>query len=225
MAAKARGVEEGSKAAPRRGRPPLRDAARTRERILKTATAEFTEKGYDGARVDEIVRRAKISKNLVYHYFDSKEQLFIEVMEGMYRVMRERQAEQSFADLSPEEGMRKLVTFTFQVFLEHPEVIALLNIENLHKARHIRRSKNIPALYNPLIEAIDDLLRRGQAAGVFRDGVDPVDLYISISGLGYFYLANRHTLGTVFKTDLEAPARVEQRLRHMNEVILGYLRR
>ncbi|MFX8546817.1 hypothetical protein ABTM05_19360, partial [Acinetobacter baumannii] len=58
-----------------------------------------------------------------------------------------------------------------------------------------------------------------------RDGVDPVDLYISISGLGYFYLANRHTLGTVFKTDLEAPARIEQRLRHMNEVILGYLRR
>ncbi|MFX7090834.1 TetR/AcrR family transcriptional regulator, partial [Acinetobacter baumannii] len=78
--------------------------------------------------------------------------------------------------------------------------------------RHIRRSKNIPALYNPLIEAIEDLLRRGQAAGVFRDGVDPVDLYISISGLGYFYLANRHTLGTVFKTDLEAPARIEQRL-------------
>lgn len=225
MAAKTRSVEEVAKAAPRRGRPPLRDAARTRERILKTATAEFTEKGYDGARVDEIVRRAKISKNLVYHYFDSKEQLFIEVMEGMYRVMRERQAEQSFADLSPEDGMRKLVTFTFRVFLEQPEVIALLNIENLHKARHIRRSRNIPALYNPLIAAIEDLLRRGQAAGVFRDGVDPVDLYISISGLGYFYLANRHTLGTVFKTDLEAPARIEQRLAHMNEVILGYLRR
>jgi TetR/AcrR family transcriptional regulator len=225
MPAKTRSVEETPKAAPRRGRPPLRDAARTRERILKTATAEFTEKGYDGARVDEIVRRAKISKNLVYHYFDSKEQLFIEVMEGMYRVMRERQAEQSFAGLSPEEGMRKLVTFTFEVFLEQPEVIALLNIENLHKARHIRRSKNIPALYNPLIEAIEDLLHRGQAAGVFRDGVDPVDLYISISGLGYFYLANRHTLGTVFKTDLEAPARIAQRLQHMNEVILGYLRR
>lgn len=225
MAAKTRSGDQGAKAAPRRGRPPLRDAARTRERILKTATAEFTEKGYDGARVDEIVRRAKISKNLVYHYFDSKEQLFIEVMEGMYRVMRERQAEQSFADLSPEDDMRKLVTFTFQVFLDHPEVIALLNIENLHKARHIRRSGNIPALYNPLIAAIEDLLRRGQAAGVFRDGVDPVDLYISISGLGYFYLANRHTLGTVFKTDLEAPARIEQRLTHMNEVILGYLRR
>jgi TetR/AcrR family transcriptional regulator len=203
---------------------PIRNAEQTRARIIEIATLEFAEKGYDGARVDEIVLRCGVSKNLIYHYFGGKEDLFIAVMELTYRRMRERQNDWSFADLSPKEGIEKLVLYTFEHFLEEPTVIPLLNTENLHKARHIVHSKSIPSLYNPLIEAIGGLVRRGQEAGDFRGGVDPIDLYITLSGLSYFYISNHYTLSHLFGEDLMAPKRVAQRKQHVVDVVLGYLR-
>ena len=200
-----------------------RDPDRTRERIIDAATVEFARYGYDGARVDQIVQRAKISKNLLYHHFGGKEPLFIKVMENAYKLMRDHHQDFQIKDLGPVEGMRRLVSYTFQHFLDHPEIISLLNSENLHKARHIAKSKEIKELYNPLLDTIGALLADGQREGVFRKGVDPVDLYISLSGISYFYLSNQYTLGTIFNTDLAAMPRIEQRREHMIDVIVGYL--
>lgn len=200
-----------------------RDPDRTRERIIDAATVEFARYGYDGARVDQIVKRAKISKNLLYHHFGGKEPLFIKVMENAYKLMRDHHRDFQIKDLGPVAGMRSLVSYTFQHFLDHPEIISLLNSENLHKARHIAKSKEIKELYNPLLDTIGELLEDGQREGVFRKGVDPVDLYISLSGISYFYLSNQYTLSTIFNTDLAAAPRIEQRREHMVEVIVGYL--
>jgi TetR/AcrR family transcriptional regulator len=59
---------------------------------------------------------------------------------------------------------------------------------------------------------------------VFRKGVDPVDLYITIAALGFFYMSNRHTLSTIFGRDLATPASLETRGRHIVEVVLAYLK-
>lgn len=200
-----------------------RDPARTRERILAHATDEFARHGYGGARVDRIVQRAGISKNLLYHHFSGKEELFVGVMEMNYELMRRHHHDLRIADLDPVEAMEKLVRYTFQHFIEYPEIISLLNTENLYKAKHIAKSKKIKTLYHPLVDTIRMQLQRGQAQGRFRAGVDPVDLFISISGLGYFYLCCRYTLGTIFQTKLTTPQRLRQRLDHMVEVIVGYL--
>ena len=87
-----------------------RDPDRTRERIIEAATAEFARYGYDGARVDRIVQRAKISKNLLYHHFGGKEPLFIKVMENAYLLMRNHHRDFQIKDLGPIEGMRSLVS-------------------------------------------------------------------------------------------------------------------
>lgn len=189
------------------------------------ATGEFAAKGYDGARVDDIVAAAGISKNLVYHYFDSKEQLFLEVLEGAYSAMRQRQDEIPLAGLGAEEGMVKLVEYTFDHFVKTPGLISLLNTENLYKARHIRKSREIKAMYNPLVESIKHLLEVGQGEGVFRDNVDPIQLYISISGLSYFYLSNQWTLSAIFGVKLSAPQRLKERREHCVEMVMAYLRK
>jgi TetR/AcrR family transcriptional regulator len=209
----------------RNSSPGARTGGSTRQLLLDVATRQFAENGYDGARVDRIVEECDVSKNLLYHYFDSKEALFVAVMEQAYTMMRARQSEWSFADLEPEEAIARLVTYTFDHFLEQPSVISLLNTENLHKARHIAQSKGIPELYNPLLETISGLLERGQSRGKFRSGVDPVDLYITISSLSYFYFSNRYTLSHVFQQDLMAPDRIAQRRQHAVNVVLGYLTR
>ena len=203
--------------------PRIRDARRTRERILAVATQEFAAYGYDGARVDAIVKRCRMSKNLLYHYFDGKEALFIEVMERAYASMRTRQNEVTLTGRDPRGDLRALVVHMVQHFAEEPEFISLLSTENLHKARHIRKSKVIADMFNPLIGTLKRLVRQGQQLGVFRADADWVDLYISISGLASYFISNRYTLSTVLDVDLTSAARMKRRLQHVPDVVLSYL--
>jgi hypothetical protein len=77
---------------------------------------------------------------------------------------------------------------------------------------------------SPLIEMIRRILLRGEKEGAFRARIDPVQLYISIAALGYFYFANIHTLSTVFGRDLSSPRLLQERRRHAVDMVLGYLR-
>jgi TetR/AcrR family transcriptional regulator len=200
-----------------------RDPALSQALILSAAQDEFAAHGLNGARVDRIAARAGSAKNLIYHYFGSKERLYLQVLENIYREMRQQQGDVAIRDLPPLEGMRMLVANTFDHFVNSPALIRLMSIENIHLARHLRKSTSVKPLYGPLLDTIRALLAKGQAGGVFRPDVDPVDLYISMSGLAYFYLSNRHSLSWIFDSTLDDPHRLHQRRAHVVEVILGYL--
>ena len=202
-----------------------RNAQRNQGRILAAATDEFARYGLGGARVDRIAARAGANKRMLYYYYGNKEDLFLEVLEAAYARIRSAEQGLNLGDLAPEQGMRRLVEFTWDYYLRHPEFLTLLNSENLHQARHLKRSRNVAALHSPFVAMLRDILQRGARAGRFRRGVDPVQLYISIAGLGYFYLGNRHTLSTIFQRDLLAPRHKAERLKHMTALVLGYLRK
>lgn len=201
-----------------------RNPERTSRLILEAATAEFSEKGFGGARVDTIAARAKINKRMLYHYFGNKEDLFLAVMEQAYSQIRSHERELNLEDLAPEEAVKLLARYTFDYFIEHPEFIRLLNSENLFEARHIRKSKKIRDLHFPLIEQISTVLTDGARKGVFRSDVDPVQFYITIASLGYFYLSNAATLGTIFGRDLRTKSALKARREHIESVVLGFLR-
>jgi len=205
---------------PRAGR---RNPVRNQERILQAATEEFARYGLGGARVDRIAARAGANKRMLYYYYGNREDLFLKVLEARYAHIRRAELGLHLLDLDPVQGMRRMVEFTWNYYLKHPEFLTLLNSENLHRGRHLKRSRDIAAMHSPLIALLRDLLIRGERAGKFRKGVDPVQLYISIAGLGYFYLSNRHTLSTIFERDLLAPKSKAERLKHMTELVLGYL--
>jgi AcrR family transcriptional regulator len=217
-------VNKNGAKAHRPGNAAKRNPERTREQILDAARTEFAEKGLEGARVDEIARRAGANKRMLYHYFGNKEDLFLAVLERAYAKIRRHENELNLKALDPIEGMSRLVGFTFSYFVENPYWISLLNSENLHRARHLKKSTAIRKMHSPLLDLIEDLLDRGQTAGVFRSGVDPVQLYISVASLSYFYFSNHNTLATIFARDLLADAALEERRRHVIDVILGYLR-
>ncbi|TQF78970.1 TetR family transcriptional regulator [Elioraea sp. Yellowstone] len=200
-------------------------AQATRRRILDAAIAEFTAKGLDGARVDEIAARAGANKRMLYAYFGSKEDLWLAALEAVYGAMRAEESRIDIEHLSPEEGIAELVRFKLRYTAAHPEVVALLTSENLHRARYLRRSSRVPALYSPVVAMLETLLARGAAEGRFRDGVDPVQLYISLTALSHFYLANGHTLSVIFGRDLLSEQAIAAREAHAVEVILGFLRR
>jgi AcrR family transcriptional regulator len=208
---------------PRRSANAPRDPERTRARILRAATAEFARHGLGGARVDRIAVKADVNKRMLYYYYGDKEGLFLAVLEDTYARIRSAEAELRLLELAPAEGVRRMVSFTWEYYLAHPEFLTLLNSENLHRARHLKRSRHIRLLNSPTIAILGELLRRGEAAGTFRGGVDPLDLYISIAGLCYFYLSNNYTLATVFDRSVSDTARHAVRLAHMEDLVIASL--
>jgi AcrR family transcriptional regulator len=205
--------------------PRGRDADRSRDAILAAARDEFAEHGLGGARVERIAERAALNKRLIYYYFENKDSLFRAVLEDTYLNIREAEKRLHLTDLTPAEAVRKLTEFTWTYYLEHPEFLTLLNSENLHRARHLDGSARVRELNSPLIQTLAEILERGRRDGSFRGGVDPLQLYISIAGLSYFYLSNNHTLSAIFGRNLMAPKARSERLSHICDVILGYVLR
>jgi len=201
-----------------------RDPERTSAAILAAAVKEFTEKGYSGARIEEIAERANVNKRMLYHYFGDKEALYLAVLEGAYVAIRTAEGQLHLTSRDPLEAMRELTIFTWRYFIEHPEFLSILNTENLHKAKYLKRSARIFDLHSPFVAVIKDLLDRGAAQGVFRSDADPVNVYVSIASLGAFYLSNRYTLSTIFRRDLGAPEQLDAWGEHIINVILSYLR-
>lgn len=206
-------------------RAVTRDPERTRAAILAAATSEFTAKGLTGARVDAVAKAARVNKRMIYHYFGDKEGLYLAVLEATYQAIRAAEQNLHLGDRDPVDGMRELVRFTWAYFLDHPEFLSLLGTENLHRAAYLKQSRLIRELHSPLVGMISGLLERGAKERVFRGGIDPVELYITIAALGFFYLSNRHTLSTIFGRDLSDAKSLGAREQHIVEVVLNYLKR
>ncbi|MEO7548178.1 MAG: TetR family transcriptional regulator [Ramlibacter sp.] len=200
-----------------------RDAERSQAIILAAAKGEFAEFGLGGARMDRIAERAGLNKRLIYYYFEDKEKLFQAVLEHTYRDIREEERKLNLLNLKPAAALRRLVEFTWDYYLKHPEFLTLLNSANLHRARHLQESKRAREMNSPLIEMLAQILEHGRKDGSFRGGVDPLQLYVSIAGLSYFYLSNNHTLSAIFGRDLMSTKARHERLNHMCDVILGYV--
>ena len=200
-----------------------RDRERTRGAILEAARAAFARSGLGGARVDEIAEAAGANKRMLYYYFGQKEDLFLAVLERAYEKIRGEEQNLNLTQVEPTEAIRRLIAFTWNYYIENPSFPILLNSENLHRARHLKRSSRVRTLHSPFVATIADVLERGAKSGLFRAGVDPIQLYISIAGISYFYLSNNHTLSTIFDRDLMAPKARLERLSHMTDVVLGYL--
>ena len=201
------------------------DPQRTKANILQVAEEEFGEKGLAGARIDKIAEATRTSKRMIYYYFGSKEGLYLAVLEEAYRRVREVEAELRLQDLKPEEALRRLVAFTFDHHLHHESYSRLVMSENIHRGEFLARSQRIQELNVPAIAAIRNLYRRGVKAGLFRKGLDPVDIHASISALSFFNVSNRHTFSLIFKLDMQSRSYIAQRRDNVVEMVVRFLRK
>jgi AcrR family transcriptional regulator len=196
-----------------------------RRNIVEVATAEFARKGYGGARVDAIAARTRTSKRMIYYYFGSKEQLYLAVLEEAYSAIRRAEATLDLARLAPDAALRRLVGATFDYYIDHPEFVRLVMNENIMDGAHMKRSKSLGRLNVTVIDALADIVARGQKAGLFRRNIDPLELHMSISALGIFHVANRATFSTIFKRDMTSPRAQATRRAEVVDIILGHVSR
>lgn len=197
-----------------------RDPDATRKRILAAAKVEFARKGLGGARVDDIASRAKANKRMLYHYFGNKEDLFQRTLEDAYGAFRAAEADLRIEQDEPVTALKRLITFTWEYYLANPEFITLINSENLHKAKHIRKSERMDAMNKPFVARMQALLERGIAEGKFRKGLDPVQILIVLSGVGFHYLTNRYTGAIVYGRDLMSGEAKAARLKFNIDAVL-----
>jgi len=201
------------------------DPERTQADILEVAAAEFGEKGLAGARIDEIAALTQTSKRMIYYYFGSKEGLYLAVLEEAYRRVRDVESELHLQDLEPEQALRRLVAFTFDHHLQHENYIRLVMNENINRGQYLAQSQRIQELNIPAIAAIRHLYERGVKGGVFRPGLDPVDIHASISALSFFNVSNRHTFGLIFKIDMKSAAYIAHRRDNVVEMIVRFMKK
>ena len=200
-----------------------RDAVRTRAEILSVATKEFAERGYAGARIDEIAEQMRTTKRMIYYYFGGKEQLFIAVLENAYTQIREAEQSLDVEGLDPVSAIRRLAELTYDHHTAHPSFLRLVSIENIHHGEHIEKSERLGNLANPVLDLISTILENGRDTGAFRDDVDPVDVHMMISSFCVFPVENRYTFRAIFHRDLLDGSRHEEYRTMLGEMVVGYL--
>lgn len=200
------------------------DPQRTREDILIVATDEFATHGLAGARVDAIAEKTRTSKRMIYYYFESKEGLYLSVLERSYRKIRTLEADLQLSSLAPEAALRTLISTTFDHDQANPEFVRLVSIENIHHAAHMMRSEAIRDLNVSVIETIAGILERGVDEGVFKRSADPIDVHMLISAFCFFRVSNRYTFGTIFRRDLSEPETMQRHKGLIADAVLSYLK-
>ncbi|MFB5151597.1 TetR family transcriptional regulator [Burkholderia orbicola] len=202
-----------------------RDPEGTRRRILMAAAEEFANGGLFGARVDQIARRAETNERMLYYYFGSKEQLFTAVLEHAFSALTEAERVLDLDGVAPVEAVTRLAHFVWDYYRDHPELLRLINNENLHEARYLHKSTRIREMMSPIVAKLGNVLMRGQKAGLFRGDVDPLRFYVTLSGLGYYIVSNRFTLAATLGRDFTDTDERAAMVRMNTEVLLAYLLR
>jgi AcrR family transcriptional regulator len=227
MSTRAIAEEEGATGAPAKRTTPGRgsDPERTRRNIIEVATREFASKGFSGARIDEIAARTNTSKRMIYYYFTDKEGLFVAVLEAAYRRIRQLEATLKLNDVDPEVALRTLVGFTFDYQNANEDFIRLVMVENIHRGAHLARSRVLQDVNVSVIDTLRTIYARGCREGVFRTGLDEIDLHMSISALCFFNVANRATFSQIFRRDMAGPEALARRREVVIDTIIRYVRK
>ena len=199
------------------------DPARTMAEILQVATHEFADKGLTGARIDAIAAATRTSKRMIYYYFGSKDGLYLAVLEEAYRRMRAIESDLHLDDLPPVQALQRLVEFTYDHHRDNEDFIRLVMNENIQRGDYLRQSQSIQQLNTKAIESVRDVYDRGVAQGVFRAGLDPVDIHSAISAFTFFNVSNRHTFGLIFQDRASQDKANTLKRGHVVELILRFV--
>ncbi len=183
----------------------VRDGRRTQERILRAALREFAAKGFAGARVDEIARRARVNKRMLYHYFGNKDELFRETLR---RKIRERAG---WAEVAPDDPAENLV-YWFKLACEDHEWIRLLEWEALqdHDGKIVNEGERRDAVERALTQ-----WRERQQLGFLAPDLDARHAILSMMAVTTFPVAFPQITRLITGSDAEDPAFREERARFL----------
>ena len=178
-----------------------RNADQAKADLLSSARREFADKGFALAGIEGIAEPTGLNKKMIYHYFGSKEDLYIEVLREAYLGIRKMEETLPLEELEPLDAIKALVEATWDYYVANPDFIALVNQENLLGAVYLKKSGIVKRRTSALLKRVRAILNKGVEQGKIRPGIDPLQLNHSIAGLGFYYLNNRFTNSQIYNYD------------------------
>ena len=183
----------------------------------------FAAHGFSAAPLRQVAALAKVNQALLFHYFGSKEGLYLAVLERVYAQIRQVERGIHVEELSPDEALRTLAEATYDHHTTHEAFIQLVSIENINRAEHMAKSPTFPGQNASVLSLIKQILARGREQGRFARAVDALDVHMLISSYCVFRVANRHTFKTIFGRDLTDPALRDRYRTMLGDVVVAYL--
>ena len=165
------------------------------------------------------------SKRTIYYYFGGKEKLYLAVLEAAYRRVRAIDTEPDLDTQDAESALRELAGRTFDFQGANEDFVRLIMNENIHNARYLRELKDIQKLNASAVDAVRKIYQRGCKAGVFRSGIEPLDIHMTISALAFFNVSNRHTFSLIFKHDMASAKSHAARRASVVEAVARFVRK
>jgi TetR/AcrR family transcriptional regulator len=149
----------------RRPDTPARDAS-SRDRLLAAAAAEFAARGFDGAKVDRITRRARINKAMLYYHFTNKAALYRAIVGDLFATLATNVAAVRAAGGPPDEQLRTFIATIASEMAARPHFPPIWLREMAEGGRHLDLS--IVQSITAIVGVLGAILQDGEAAGVFR---------------------------------------------------------
>jgi len=178
-----------------------RNAARTRQRLLNAAIRLFSEHGFNGVAVDQIVLAAKVNKRMVYHYFGSKRGLYQAAFRDVYDRLGSVELYAIERGSSPREKLTRVVESYFQFLDDDPVYTRFLLWANVEKGRYIGREEKV-LTKAPFFEQFRMIVEDGIKMGEFEPDLNVTQLLIHMIGLCFIYHSNRYSLSESLGIDL-----------------------
>ena len=208
-------------------KPKRRTHAEAREEaisaIVDIATQEFVEKGLAGARIDEIA--GKSTKRKIYYYFEGKDELYRAVLARAYRRVRESESTVDVTSGTAADALRRLIAHDVKYHSEHPELVRLVMNENIHRAEHLKQIQGAAQGNRPVIDLLQGILARGEKEGLFRPGIDAIELHMNMTALAFYNVSNQFTFSHNFGIDMQSPAAIARRAEQVGDIILAWVKR
>ncbi|WP_254388443.1 TetR/AcrR family transcriptional regulator [Thermanaeromonas sp. C210] len=193
----------------------------SREIILAAAEEIFAAKGLEGARVDEIAARANINKRMLYHYFQSKEDLYTAVLKSNFEKLLALGGRAITRSPDPVEQVRAIITSFFYFLAANPHYPRLLSWEALQGGVHAR--KVLPPIWEQGVPNLKAIIEQGMARGPFRPDLDIRQLATTIHTLCTSYFMEKDILAILWKDEPTSPENLKKRLEHILDLVLRYI--
>ena len=164
-----------------------------KDRIMRSAKKEFSERGFSGARMSSIARRALVNKALIHYYFKDKETLYLEVLKlfftgtGTASLIPEHLGKWA---LTPSQKLYIIIYIIVNIFLKatDPEALRIIFWELAEGTRYM---DSLVMEYNiPRQQILTDVVREGVRVGEFETGY-PLLSVMNIFSLISFYSINK----------------------------------
>lgn len=194
----------------------------TKSKILAAAEIEFSDKGYFGARIDEIAESAGVNKRMIYEHFGNKDGLYQKVLISVYEKLAVEERAFFVDKIDPKLAIKNIVYVYFKFLEETPSFVRMLMWENLNSAQCLSKDE-VRQLKEPTINYIKEQIKRGKEQGIFKGDADEYQIIVSLMSFEFSYFSNMHTLSAIFNKDMSSGAEVMKRADFISNMILEYL--